>query len=581
MKILQLLNMTIPAMVQRIKTARGAATTIAIGVAIFAVLAGCDSGGGTQTPPCSLSDTTADCDGDGVNNGTDEFPDDATRSCTVTPANAGSATADCDNDGSANDVDVDDDNDGLIEIRFLEDLDFVRHNLAGTSYDDGDSRSTMGAPTSEQPACDDKDGSTTRLLCGYELARSLDFNDAASYAANAVDANWYTDDLCATTDETTNLGWDPIGGLFAAIFDGNDNTITNLRICRNDSSGIGLFNQIRALGTVRDLMLMDATVEHTSTSDNNRIGLLVGMLSGRIMAVGVSQSASFNSSVTGGSGSGNSVGGLVGRNNGMIIASYATIATVSGGTNGGDNVGGLVGDNLLGSVITASYATGTANGTSGDNDSVGGLVGQNVGTIIASYATGAADGTSGSLDNVGGLVGDNQSQIIASYATGAANGTSAGSLSLDGVGGLVGGNGTTSSAITASYANGDANNNNVGRVGRLGGYVLDRFKLIASYGFGTATGLTGSVISTDGIRPAGVTLITLTAANSHADAANRWSDSVWDFGGDTTERPVLKWVTDYDGTLTGDARYLCNPDLLPTLPTPQTCGGIIPGQDMR
>ena len=46
------------------------------------------------------------------------------------------AVPDADGDRVANDVDVDDDNDGLIEINFLEDLDYVRHDLAGTSYDD-------------------------------------------------------------------------------------------------------------------------------------------------------------------------------------------------------------------------------------------------------------------------------------------------------------------------------------------------------------------------------------------------------------------------------------------------------------
>ena len=38
------------------------------------------------------------------------------------------------------------------------------------------------------------------------------------------------------------------------------------------------------------------------------------------------------------------------------------------------------------------------------NDNVGGLVGRNSGEIIASYATGDADG-GGGTDNVGGLVG--------------------------------------------------------------------------------------------------------------------------------------------------------------------------------
>ena len=87
---------------------------------------------------------------------------------------------DTDGDTFPDIVDVDDDNDGLIEIHFLEDLDNMRHDLAGTSYktNAGDSGSTAGAPS-------------TRLK-GYELARSLDFQDDESYADTAANKNNWT-----------------------------------------------------------------------------------------------------------------------------------------------------------------------------------------------------------------------------------------------------------------------------------------------------------------------------------------------------------------------------------------------------
>ena len=152
-------------------------------------------------------------------------------------------------------------------------------------------------------------------------------------------------------------------------------------------------------------------------------------------------------------GSGNYIGGLVGWNvSGTITNSYAT-GDVTGSSN---SVGGLVGENR-GGTITNSYATGTVSGTvSGFDNTIGGLVGGNDGTITNSYATGIvsgsgnvagglvgfnnggtitnsyATGTVSGNDNVGGLVGFNSGGTITnSYATGTVTGAS-------GIGGLVG-----------------------------------------------------------------------------------------------------------------------------------------------
>ena len=95
-----------------------------------------------------------------------------------------------------------------------------------------------------------------------------------------------------------------------------------------------------------------------------------------------------------------SVGGLVGWNNGGTIQnSYAT-----GSVNGYDSVGGLVGWNN-GGTIQNSYVTGSVSG----DDYVGGLVGFNYkGTIQNSYVTGSVNGYS----YVGGLVGWNNGGTI-------------------------------------------------------------------------------------------------------------------------------------------------------------------------
>ena len=84
---------------------------------------------------------------------------------------------------------VDVDNDGLIEINYLEDLDYIRHdyiyhdptgyNLVGTRRKPGADAPAMtyGAPTSATANCANDEDKNGVYLCGYELARSLDFND--------------------------------------------------------------------------------------------------------------------------------------------------------------------------------------------------------------------------------------------------------------------------------------------------------------------------------------------------------------------------------------------------------------------
>ena len=80
----------------------------------------------------------------------DEFPLDRTRSCTIvvssdsgTP-NRDSPTRDCDNDAVTNNIDVDDDNDGLIELATEDDLYYMRWDLDGSHYDDEETDSGSG-----------------------------------------------------------------------------------------------------------------------------------------------------------------------------------------------------------------------------------------------------------------------------------------------------------------------------------------------------------------------------------------------------------------------------------------------------
>ena len=425
---------------------------------------------------------------------------------------------------------VDGDGDGLIDISTLEQLNNIRYNLSGTSYkiSESDSGSTEGCP---MPAgCN-----------GYELTRSLDFADAASYATGAINDSWRPNDSDSAMAD--NEGWIPIATLpstLDALFEGNGNTIANL-YSRGDGAR-GLFGKIGKDAAVRNVGIIRGAVYGGDGTDH--IGLLAGVNEGGTITASYAAG-----DANGGAGDFDEVGSLVGANNGgSIVASYAT-GDADGG-DGSDVVGGLVGENR--GAIIASYATGDADGGS----NVGGLVGRNSsGTIIASYATGGAVGGANHNDQIGGLVGYNSRTIIASYATGDADG---GAGSGDRVGGLVGYSGGT---IIASYATGvvDGGAGSFDRAGVLVGEPIGA--ITASYGFGSVIG--EETPNTEGAHPDG---LTDAAALTEANAGAQWNDAAndtlnaWNFGSGSIP-PALRYA-DYDGTGTD---YDCDifPDTIP------------------
>ena len=119
-----------------------------------------------------------------------------------------------DGDSIAAATDVDDDNDGLIEICDLNGLDHVRHNLAGTGYKDW------------AYATENTTGCATGGCRGYELTEDLDFTDSGATGYNVV---WTADDPAGGD------GWAPIHGSslddgLNCVFEGNGREIRNLYI---------------------------------------------------------------------------------------------------------------------------------------------------------------------------------------------------------------------------------------------------------------------------------------------------------------------------------------------------------------
>ena len=427
---------------------------------------------------------------------------------------------------------IDRDGDDLIDINSLERLDNVRYNLdLGATSDDGRYKESTQIADGEGVRC----GANADAKCtGYELMRSLDFNDGDSYESGSVNAEWRPTGGDPAT--ATNAGWDPIGGSFASRFEGNGYTISNLYARNTSSSGanIGLFNTIAAGATVRSIGIQSAAL-YGSSSNNDYIGGLVGSSSGSIIA-----SYAHNTTADGGAGGNDRTGGLVGdiiNSNARIVASYASEGTISGGVGSTDLVGGLVGFTGSG-VVIASYASGgtVSGGITDGGDQVGGLVGNmNFNSlVIAAYSTAAANGGSGSTNHVGGLVGINLGNINASYATGTADGS------------------------TSGNNNNDANALYGSRAGSVGDGITD------SYGFGMVVNHNGLDNGSNGNnRPTRVTAATgLTAVNVPA-TWNRAADDTlqaWDFG-NSTQIPALRYA-DYDGESGND--YGCTDADTPT-----------------
>ena len=342
------------------------------------------------------------------------------------------------------------DGDGLIEIKYLEQLNAIRYDLDGDGL--ADSASGMEAYAAAFPVSGSERVCPHGTCSGYELAGDLDFHDPASYTSGKVNAKW-----------TEGSGWLPVGfgeSPFEATFDGNGHTIANLYIGRttdrDDPGSTGLFGVTNSSGIVTRTGLSNVVV-----SGEEHVGGLIGSNDGEIS----NSYATGNVSGVSGDGYGY-IGGLVGSNRGTIISSYATGRVVGGYY----DIGGLVGSNH--GTIISSHSTSRVSG----EGFVGGLVGMNRGEISNSGTTGNVSGEG----HVGGLVGANGGPIISSHATGSVSGR-------DAIGGLVGSN---ANEINSSYATGSVSGENSlgGLVGDMSKGQISSVRISSSYATGNVSG---------------------------------------------------------------------------------------------
>ncbi|OGN97592.1 MAG: hypothetical protein A2Z77_04310 [Chloroflexi bacterium RBG_13_51_36] len=286
--------------------------------------------------------------------------------------------------------------------------------------------------------------------CGPISIEIRDWHDLDAVRDNMRGSYILMNDLDSTTAGYEELasaaanegkGWQPVGGIavndgFVGSFDGQGYEIHDLFINRPDESYVGLFGLVEAGGTIENVGIVNGNV-----IGYDSVGGLVGKNEGTV------RSSYACGNVTGDLG----VGSLVGVNGGTVANSYS-----SGRVIGRDDIGGLVGENE--GTVSNSYSVGTVSG----NDFIGNLVGVNGGTVSNSYTSGSVNGS----DFVGGLVGRNEGTVSKCYSMGSVAGN-------EYAGGLVGQNlyGVVSNSVWDTQTSGQATSD--GGIGKTTAEMMD------------------------------------------------------------------------------------------------------------
>lgn len=396
-----------------------------------------------------------DADNDGINDQLDNCPAVANpnQEDVDTDGQGDVCDNDADNDGVANDVDVDLDNDGLIEISTLEQFNWVRNDLTGSSRHNGTTASSAGCTS-----CN-----------GYELSNDLNFDTNGDGVLNADDEYFDPD------ADGSNKGWLPIGdeaNPFLTKFEGNGFTINNLYI--NRSGNIGLFGVVGSDSQqptieISNLNISGDLTSVTSTTGN--AGLLIGQATGvRIDTCTVSGTLT---SLDG------NVGGVMGEgvDSNLIMNTESTTQISANGS-----AGGLVGESQSNLTMVSSKYSGTITNTAANT---GGVVGHAVNSTLIAYmeVTASIQTTS---EIAGGLVG--LSENDADKTTFLSNTSADIELSgTDQLGGVIGSS-TGRSIIYNLVTDGAITSSNTGTaIGGLVGYA-DDLLISASHASNNITG---------------------------------------------------------------------------------------------
>ena len=173
-------------------------------------------------------------------------------------------------------TDYDTDNDGLIEVNSRERLNAIRWDLDGdgvvASADQANYLVAFpNAPVTAGCTYDhDGNSQSAEVACiGYELTGNLNFNGSQWARGQGDGKGW------DPIGEYTGTGGSPFGSPYTAIFEGNNNTISNLYINRDQESGVGLFGNVGDYVN-RSIEIRNVELLNVDVTGGEKVGGLVG-----------------------------------------------------------------------------------------------------------------------------------------------------------------------------------------------------------------------------------------------------------------------------------------------------------------
>ncbi len=287
-------------------------------------------------------------------------------------------TPDC---SPSTDGDYDDDNDGLIEICNRQQLDAIRWDLDGDGSGTNDyhlrfpgAAVAMGCPGTS--------------CIGYELIADLDLAPA-SWSPIGLNGAGFAGVFEGNGHTISNLRLNCCDGYRMGLFHviENNGVVRNLdlrdphisRTYKRDLEVGALAGVLR--GRVEGVRVFGGAISGVHT---------VGGLVGLVKPSGVVKNSYAQTTIQTGLSSGTNVGGLVGYNEGRVRSSFAS-GSISGAV--ARYAGGLVGRNFRGASIITSGAL--VDFPEDITNRRAGLVGRNEGEVVASYSAGRVGGAWG------------------------------------------------------------------------------------------------------------------------------------------------------------------------------------------
>ena len=264
---------------------------------------------------------------------------------------SGSVTASTCEHPTPNPGGTDTDCDGLIEIATFAQLNAIRYDAANGNVGFADKDAWEGAyseafGTNPARGCPIPPNSDNKPVCvGYELVADIAMTGT----------------------------WTPISG-WATTLEGNGHVISGMVVAVTAGQG-GLISWIGDRGKIRNLGLRDAVL----TLNTSNGGILAGGSGGEIRTSYATGNITYAGVARSAGGPRADVGGLVGRNNGKIIASWADV-DIQLNTEGA-RAGGLVGSQKgagNAAKIVGSVAYGDIEVTTPGFGRVGGFIGVNM-----------------------------------------------------------------------------------------------------------------------------------------------------------------------------------------------------------